>query len=228
MYDIDYNGTTGKMLGVAITTRPAIPVPQKRGEYVQVAGRDGSLFVSDGTYQDIQFEIQMNFVRAEHFWHDTARRVRNWLSGSGILRLGNDPEWHYRVKNASSTQMDNISKKGAVFTASFVCEPFQYHDGGQVFMDVDQVSLNPFHECQPVYEIHGTGEFVLEVNGNEVSGTSDGVAYIDTEKMIAYKDSQTRVVTSGDFEGLYLKNGQNAISINNGFTLKIKPNWRSL
>ena len=48
--------------------------------------------------------------------------------------------------------------------------------------------------------------------------------------MIAYRTDGTMQNTSltGDYEDLYLIEGENKVSITSGFVLKIIPNWRYL
>ncbi len=231
MYDISFNGTNCKENGVAVTTRPQIPVPLQRVEYVTVAGRNGTLKITDGTFEDVLVEVQMNFVRSPKWWHETAREIRNWLVGPGILRLSNLFDWHYRVKQAGLTGIDNINKMGGQFTAQFICEPFQYKDGGDAFLPKDEVLINPYLECEPVYLIEGSGNATLTVNGNQFkANVTGGKIYIDTEKKLVYNEAKQnrRTQTQGEYSDLYLKNGINTISITSGFTLTVKPNWRAL
>ena len=50
---------------------------------------------------------------------------------------------------------------------------------------------------------------------------------IDTEKMLAYREDgelQNTGVT-GDYGDLYLLHGENEISISEGFSLSVIPNW---
>lgn len=229
-YDISFNGIRTKEKGVAVTTRPQIPVPQKRVQYVEVAGVDGALKVTDGTYDNIALDVSMNFVRSPKWWHETAREIRNWLTGSGILRLDNLYGWHYRVKEAICSDMDNINKMGGKFTAQFICEPFQYHDGGDSWMMPDECLINPYFLCMPKYRIEGSGDVTLTVNDNtwEVEITGNHII-IDTEKKLVYNDSKVnlRPYTEGEYADLYLKSGINTIEVSSG-NLKIMPNWRSL
>ena len=229
-YDIAFNGIRTKQKGVAVTTRPNIPVPVKRVQYVEVAGMDGSLKVTDGTYDDITIEVSLNFVRSPKWWHETAREVRNWLQGSGILRLDNLHGWHYRVKEAICSDMENVNRMGGKFTARFICEPFQYHDGGDSWLMSEECLINPYYLCMPKYRIEGSGNVTLSVNDNEweIEITGDHII-IDTEKKLVYNDNKVnlRPYTEGEFADLYLKNGINTIEVSGG-NLKIMPNWRSL
>lgn len=228
-YDITFNGISGREKGIAVTTRPNIPVPQERTQYVEVAGRNGSLKITDGTYSDVTLDISMNFIRSPKWWHESAREIRSWLSGSGILRLENLHGWHYRVKEVTLSDIENVQKMGGRFSARFLCEPFQYHDGGDSWMPIAECLINPYFECEPIYRIEGSGNAVLTVNGNRMTANITGNhIIIDTEKKLTYNDSKVnlRPYTNGEYKDLYLKNGVNTITITGG-TLKIMPNWRA-
>lgn len=231
MFYFEYNGHNTTEYGVAVTTRPNIPVATPRGEYVEVAGRSGSLLVTDGTYENIEIEVEINFVRDEKYWWNTQRIIKNWLKGSGKLKFSDDDDWYYRVKQAYISDNQRKAKIGNELIANFICEPFQYRADGQQYFDVDEVKLNPYYEAQPTYKITGSGTFVLEINDEAVVGIDvDGVTIIDTEMMNAFDENGNLINNKmmGNYEDLWLKNGQNRIAINDDFTLQVKPNWRTL
>lgn len=227
MFEIIYRGQRSTNLGVAVTTRPNVPAPQPRGEFVEVAGRDGALLVTDGTFEDIEIPVSLNFVRAPKYWWDQYRRVKAWLSGSGELKMSDDPGWFYKVKVARIAGEERRVKVGGIIEASFICDPFQYAEAGKHFLDVSEVELNAYAPAKPVYKIEGTGAWTLTVNGKTATGTS--ATFIDTDKMLAYYQDQSKNNTVRcNYEDFYLKPGQNEIGISAGFTLKVQPNWRSL
>ena len=53
---------------------------------------------------------------------------------------------------------------------------------------------------------------------------------INTDVMLAYREDGTLQNTSvtGDYENLYLAEGDNTISVTDGFKLTVIPNWREL
>lgn len=230
MYDISFNGIKAWDKGIAVATRPSIPAPQKRGDFVDVAGLDGSLLVSDGTYENIEIEIEMNFVRAPHWIGNAYREAKNWLNGSGELILGDDSDVHYRVKLCQISDMDRRTRNGVDLEVTFVCDPFVYMNAGKNKLPVSEVLQNPYYLSKPIYYIRGEGECELTVNGNTMTALVGQNLVIDTEKMMSYRengDLQNTAVT-GDYEGLYLVSGSNSIEITNGFNLLVRPNWRSL
>ena len=230
MYDIFFNGAKAWDLGIAVATRPSVPPPQMRGSFVDVAGLDGSLLVTDNTYENIEIEIEMNFARKPEWLGNTYRAAKNWLTGSGELILGDDPEVYYRVKMASVSDMERRTRFGADIKATFICDPFTYFLSGKHKQSVENVLLNPYYLAKPIYHISGEGVCDLTVNGKTMRANVGQHLAIDTEKMLSYKNDGTlnNADVTGDYEDLFLKNGENTITITNGFTLEVIPNWRSL
>ena len=226
-YDFKFNDVSAWEMGVAVARRVSIPTPEKRGEFVQVAGRDGSLFVSDGTYEDIAFPIEMNFVRRRDLLMQSYRKIKNWLNGSGTIVFSNDSEVFYKVKSLTLSDFGIRGKQGADVVANVVADPFSYYRSGVYEYNLEEVLLNPYHECCPIYKVQGTGDFVLTVNGKSFVGRN-GSMTIDTDKMISYNSQMQRAKVSGDYEDIRLKSGENEIHITSGFTVKVVPNWRSL
>ena len=232
MYEIEYRGILSTTKGVAVTRRPNIPAPRRRGEFVDVAGRDGSLFVTDDTYEDIDIPVPLNFVRAPKYWMETYRDVKNWITGSGKLKMGDDPGWFYNCKNAYITNPKRVVRVGGTIDAHFICDPYQYKEGGQFLLNPTEALLNPYAPTRPIYYIEGNGTCEIEVNGFAAEVEVDGNIIIDTNRMVAYTktgDIVNRAFLAGAaFEAFWFKSGQNAAQVSNGFTLRIAPNWRSL
>ena len=86
---------------------------------------------------------------------------------------------------------------------------------------------NPFDEARPVYEIIGEGVCELTVNGSAMSANVGQNLTIDTARQCAYRTDGTaqNTAVTGDYTKLYLRTGENAISVSTGFTLRIIPHW---
>lgn len=232
MHWINFNNIKSKDLDVEIPQRPDIPAAVRRVDYIQIAGRDGYLTVSDETYENRIIPVPMNFIVKHGLdFMDKTRAITNWLTGPGILRCSDDPDGFYKVYNAYVG--DNIKrelKRAGFFTAYFNSDPYFYFNSGQVFLPINEAKLNPYKECKPVYRIEGHGVCTLEVNGNTVSPNVDGSLIIDTDLMMMYRENglAENTNTRCDYPKFQIQNGMNDISITNGFNLKIKTNWRSL
>lgn len=230
MFYITYKDISNRIYGMEVTTRPSIPAPALRGEYSQVAGKDGSLLLTDGTYDNIEIEVSLNFVSPRVKWGDTYRRAKNWLSGSGILRMSDDTDVFYKVKACGIKTADRRAKNGGYLTATFICDPFTYFNSGATELSPTEVSLNPYYLARPIYKIKGNGNCTLTVNGKTMNAVVGQNLTIDTDKMFAYREDGTlqNTAVTGDYDDLVLLPGQNSISITNGFDLKIISNFRSL
>lgn len=233
MFWMRFNDNKNTDFDVQVVERPNIPVPKKRVSYVTIPGKNGTLTKTDGTYENIQFDVKLNFLtRVKESFMQRVRVLKMWLSGSGELKFSDDPEVFYKVKNVSiSNQIERQLRRAGFFTASFTCDPFTYFESGRVKTDLEECKVNPYFECCPTYYLNGYGQVTLSVNGYQVNFTVDSNVIINTDLMIMYKESGelTKVNTIIDYDKLRFKNGYNELSMSGeGVTLKIEPNWRSL
>ena len=228
-FDFLYNGVSAWDYGVAVTTRPDIPAPQLRGSFVQIAGRDGELFETDGTYDNIEIPVKMNYVRAPHKTNEAFRRIKNWLSGHGELTFSDDSEVFFKVKNVNVTKHERKTKFGANLEAEFTCDPFTYYHSGKTPKSPEEVRLNPYYTAQPIYIVTGQGQCELTVNGNTMSFEVVNELRIDTSLMITFMQGipENQIIEGANYDEMYLQNGENEISITQGFDLAVIPNWRS-
>jgi len=241
MFDIIYNGHTAREFGVAITTRPSIPAPEKRGEWVEVGGRSGSILVTDDTYENIEIEIAMNFIAPRDRINQQFRRVKQWIQGvehdvaEGIneLRFSDDRGVFYKVKYAQVTEFARRTWRGADLVATFVCDPYTYLEEGLNEITMTAAKSNPGVNCCPIYHITGGNNTagVLTVNSNtfNFTGKTAGI-YLDTENGRAYTAAGVKLddTVFGDYSEIQLRHGDNTISVSPGatFTVKVIPNWR--
>ena len=230
MFYFTFNNRNNVTLGVEVATRPSIPAPQLRGEFVQIAGRDGSLFETDGSYENIEFPILLNYFRPPNEWGNTYRQVKAWLRGGGILRFSDDSDVFLKVKYCGVSEFERKTRYGANIEATFICDPYTYHDSGTAEMTPNEARFNPYDLAKPIYKITGNGNATLTVNGNRMTALVGGNLTIDTDLMLSYRNNgqDESTTVDGDYEDLYLLPGENTISITSGFTLKVIPNYRSL
>lgn len=229
MYWIDFNGHKNTDFGFMIPERVSVPAPVPRGDYVQVAGRDGSLLVTDGTYENIAIPVPMNYVSRADKQGESFRRAKAWLRGKGNLRFSDDTDVFYKVKACAITENQRRTKWGSDIAAEFICDPYTYLESGLIPITPGSI-YNPYDESNPIYKITGEGMCTLTVNGKSITANIGQNLTIDTDLMLAYRTDgtmQNRVVT-GDYNDLWLPSGNNSISISSGFAMNIIPNWRVL
>ena len=233
MYNIFYNGKSGNEIGVWVKERPPIPAPVLRTETISVPGRDGDLHRKTREIEDITIMVEFGFNSPENRWQETFRCAKRWLSsnGDGLLEMSDNKGYCYRVKSVTVGESEREARIFGAFTADFVCAGCHYPVSGQIiYSDMDEITYNPGFMCKPTYYITGDGVCTLSVNGKAVKANVGQNIIINTELMIAYRKDGTIANTAikGDYEDLYMEEGNNTITIAKGFALTVKPNWRYL
>ncbi|MCR1842752.1 distal tail protein Dit [Murimonas intestini] len=231
MYDMQYNERTGRSMGVRITQRPNIPIPEEKIETYSVEGRDGSLTVRTGKYKDIEIEILMGFYEKRSLWAERLREVKKWLhsQGQGRLKFADDPGYYYKVKYVKAKECERQLGKFGTFAATFVCEPYVYLDSGDIDIPIGTL-VNEYAAAHPVYHISGEGQCTLTVNKNTMVCNVGQILTIDTDRMVAYREDGTihNADVTGDYEGLWLIQGENTVTATSGFKVTVQPMWRRL
>ena len=231
MYDIMYLDQTAREHGLYIKKRPDIPVPEREYSEYQIPGRDGKLYEDLKTVGDIEINIDFNFMSAEKDWASVFRAAKQWLLGAkGKLILGDDQDFFYRVKKVSFSDWERTSLRIGNYAVDFICEGYAYLLEGTRENEIGNVQYNPYETCKPIYLITGEGVCTLTVNRKAMTANVGQNLTINTDLMLAYREDGTLMNTavSGDYEDLYLQPGENAISVSEGFEVRIIPNWRCL
>lgn len=230
MYNILYKGVNCSRFGIIPARRPSVPAPEIRVTEMEIPGRDGVLVETDGCYGTITIPVEFNYLVPPEKWMDAYRKAKRWLTGSGWLVLEDDQDYMYKVLYVKITDTERTSRRIGNFTAEFTCDPYAYLVSGQQEHSVTDVLYNPYMLSHPVYKITGEGVCTLTVNGNTMSANVGQNITIDTELMIAYREDGTMQNTevTGDYEKLYLQEGENTITVTSGFEVTVQPNWREL
>lgn len=218
-------------LGVLVRERPRIPSPEFEYEEINIPGRDGSLFRETKKVKDIVINVPFTFVDYEN-WQERLRNVRKWLlqKKDHKLILSDNEEYFYLVKHVKINATERKVKESGEFDVDFTCAGFQYRRDGALEHSVAEVEYNPYYECMPIYKIIGVGECTLAVNDKNMIANVNGHLIIDTNRMLTYRQDGKleNASVKGDYEDLYLEEGENMIRITPGFELKVIPNWRCL
>ena len=236
MYDFKLNNKNASEMGVYAIQRPNIPTPKKRIEQKSISGRNGILTIDDNTFEAISFEIECNFMsdKAETIAVN-ARKIRSWIYShqQSKLSFNDDANFFYKTQIIEMSDVDRTSHRIGIFTLNCTCDPFTYLTIGEREIDIIPQIINLYYTSTPIYKLTGNGVFKLTVNGNEFTVNVSGNAVIDSNLMLIYREDNGQLINQnsfGKFEDLWLKNGNNPISISkpNGGTVKIIPNWRTI
>lgn len=224
-YDIIYNGRTGADFDIVVEGYPRFTGGQKQYTQDAVAGRLGELVGEDTHKTNLAIECTLGFIKPA-FWPQI-RVLKEWLSGTGKLQFSDTPETFFRVWKVIYGDVDRQLRRFGKLPVTFICTPYEYRTDGQIAASPEELRLNPYATCRPIYQITGEGICELTVNGYTATANVSGDMAIDTERMLAYRSdgvSQNTMLTA-DYERMHLPNGENSISITEGFALKIIPNW---
>lgn len=217
---------------ITVAYRPDFPAPEPRYTDTQVPGRDGALTEFDGTYSDINVDVEMNYITNPQNWHAAWREVKRYLLKGGIreLRFSDDLSFYYKCKKIVLGTNEREFRHTAAFTATLTLAPYEYLTDGKERYPYQVCAFNRYEFCKPIYFITGEGMCTLTVNGNEMTANVGQNLTIDTDLQLAYRTDGTLQNTevAGNFDELYLLPGENTITVTDGFDLKIQPNWRCL
>ena len=231
----EFAGARNTDKGVRLLSLPVRYHPAERGEFIQVPGRDGSLWAGEDAFDDVTVRVQCQTTDDA----DMAA-VDAWLRGAGELRFSDDPERFYRarvVKEFSRSAAMNRFVNQA-FTVTFDCQPFLYHrEVENITLDgnPDTVTNPGTYKSAPRLTIEGTGDAVLTI-GTQILEVTDlaGGVIIDSELGECFDLTETAMrndrVTLMDDNFPALHPGANIISwTGTGVTkITVTPRWRDL
>lgn len=210
---------------------PRVRLGQEKYEKKTIPGR-GNVYLHTGTYSDTEIEmlIDVNAVWSPKNRIDAYLEARTFLLGCKTISFCNEADYFYKVRYMELDDVEQYSEDAGDFDATAICEAGIYLKSGIQEYDPTDILVNPYSECRPEYRITGEGACILTVNGNRMKANVGQNLVIDTGRKLSYRNSGTmqNTAVSGDYTKLYLKPGTNTISITNGFTLKVVPNWRCM
>lgn len=231
----EFAGARNTDKGVRLLSLPVRYHPAERGKFIQVPGRDGSLWAGEDAFDDVTVRVQCQTTDDA----DMAA-VDAWLRGAGELRFSDDPERFYRarvVKEFSRSAAMNRFVNQA-FTVTFDCQPFLYHrsvEDVEITATSHTVTNPGTYKSAPRIKITGTGTAVLTI-GTQIVEVDDlgGGIILDSELGECFNLDETQlknsVVTLMDDDFPTLAPGANIISwTGDGVTkVTVTPRWRDL
>lgn len=213
--------------GIIINKFPALSVPERQLDEIEVLGRNGNLVVDYGTYKDIDFTFQCtlkDFSRIDG--------VKAWLTGFDKLIMSWIPDKYYKARLINRIDIAQSLEEIGEFPLIFKAEPFGYAVNNSLITvtSPDSIINNPgTFEADPVIKIYGSGNVDLSIN-NSVVHLIDIADYITMDSVLqdCYKDT---VLCNSQMYGefLELQPGSNNISWTGSVSrIEITPNWRYL
>ncbi|WP_368244091.1 distal tail protein Dit [Clostridium tertium] len=225
-YFIVYNEKTNLDVNLLVASRPSKPSPIMQYEEVKVP--EGKTLYREKGYGDIDITVSFNFM-SKYSWDKDFRLIKSWLLGkvNNKLKFSDDLEVFYKVNKVTIDTPERLMKKIGKFNVTFTCEPYVYIDEGE--RELNSILYNNYLIARPIYRIVGEGYLNININNKTVKANVGQELIIDTDKGLCYRQGiVNNVALTGKYEDMYLKEGNNTFSWNNGFKIYILPNWRCL
>lgn len=223
-YDLEFNGYTGQHYGILFYDYPVISPGKKRYDTFSVPGMQGALISESNGRENAA--IQCTFAIISDRVHEVCRELGRWLDSAGILKFSDSPDAFYEVLVTDTGDMERELFRYGRYTVTFTVLPYEFMEDGQEAVE-EKTIYNQYQLCMPLYEIEGEGKCTLNVNGNTMTANVGQNLTIDSRLMIAYRNDGVNQSTAvyGEYERVWMPNGENTIEITNGFKLRVKPRW---
>lgn len=193
---LTYDGVDSSDFGVFISGEGVFDAPARRGEMISIPGRNGSLFMDEGVFENITVEYPA-FIGTgyEALFRTKLGDLRSALASRGNYKRLTDTyhpdEFRLGVfREGLEVDPQHITRAGG-FTMKFDCKPQRFLLSGEipVLYFANGFITNPtLFASSPLIKVTGNGTVAIGENGKYrfiVSGNT-GTIWIDTEIMEAY------------------------------------------
>lgn len=225
-YFLVYNSGTNLDVNLLIVARPSKPSPVMEYETVKVPG--GKTLYREKGYSDIEIPVSFNFIsKHPNLWDKDWRSIKRWLlsSGDGILKFCDDLEVFYKVNKVTIETPTRDMKRLGKFNVIFTCDPYTYFNTEEE--ELNNLVNNQYEVSRPVYRIVGNGELSLTVNNKLIKVNVGQELIINTDLGLTYREGIINNTSlTGNYEDLYLQEGENTFEWTENFRIFITPNWR--
>lgn len=193
---LTYDGVDSSSFGVFISGDGVFDAPARRGEMISIPGRNGSLFMDEGVFENITVEYPA-FIGTgyENLFRTKLGDLRSWLSSRGNYKRLTDTyhpdEFRLGVfREGLKVDPQYITRAGK-FTMKFDCKPQRFLLSGEksVLFSGNGVITNPtVFASSPLIKVTGNGTVAIGENGKYrfIVSNNPGTIWIDTEIMEAY------------------------------------------
>lgn len=191
---LTYDGVDSSNFGVFISGDGVFDAPARRGEMISIPGRNGSLFMDEGVFENITVEYPA-FIGTgyEELFRTKLGDLRSWLSSRGNYKRLTDTyhpdEFRLGVYREGLEVDPEVITRAGEFTLKFDCKPQRYLTAGEdpIVLNSGALITNPtLFYAKPLLKVIGNGTVRIEPYEFIVSG-NDGELWIDSEIMESYK-----------------------------------------
>lgn len=190
---LTFDGVDSSDFGVFISGEGAFDAPARRGEMISIPGRNGSLFMDEGVFENITVEYPA-FIGTgyEELFRTKLGDLRSALSSRGNYKRLTDTyhpdEFRLGIfREGLEVDPQHITRAGG-FTMKFDCKPQRFLVSGEdpVMFTAKGTIVNPtLFESSPLIRVTGNGTVAIGDYRFTVSNTHETIT-IDSDLMEVY------------------------------------------
>lgn len=235
---ISYDGVSSEEFGVDLTAIGSFTGPDRDVEAIDIPGRDGTLIIDNGRYQNISISYGCKI------WRKRSNEFREAFSAfadfllsrqNGYYRLEDDADPdHFRMARVTGGIDPSVTEAwdgpvAAEFDITFDCKPQRFLKSGEEALQIASGSVlyNPTtHDAAPLIRIYGTGSVTINDVTITIASGADSFIDLDCYNHHAVEGTVNRssLVTLDEWPALVP--GINQISYDSTITdVNITPNW---
>ena len=193
---LTYDGVDSSSFGVFISGDGVFDAPARRGEMISIPGRNGSLFMDEGVFENITVEYPA-FIGTgyEELFRTKLGDLRSALSSRGNYKRLTDTyhpdEFRLGIfREGLEVDPQHITRAGG-FTMKFDCKPQRFLVSGEdsvVFYGNGSITNPTLFASSPLIKVIGNGTVAIGEDGEYrfIVSNNDGTIWIDSEIMEAY------------------------------------------
>ncbi len=178
----EYAGTKSTDMGLRLLSMPRRYSPVANGLREEVPGRDGYLWIPDGSYMSVDISVDCETMDGYNL-----DEINAWLTQSGedFLCFSDEPDRAYKAHVVDPYSAENrfLSFDRKRLAINFSCQPhrYEYPESEPVRMLEAGFVDNPGTiDSLPRVEVAATGDYTLTINGCVIDVTG-GSIIIDSE-----------------------------------------------
>lgn len=197
MGKIEFNGKSTEDLELIVQTAPTYTFPERDMSSVHVPGRNGDLYIDNGSFKNVDrtYSLAKVFRRNEQHYPTNAEQILAWLHSAkgkyAILKDSYDSNVYRKAMFHGSGQFTNILDQALTFTVTFKCKPQRYLISGDDPVDIELTTYTEEGE----YMAKKTGEientyFYTTLPAITISGIDSALVNLDEILMLTIENDE--------------------------------------
>ena len=193
---LTYDGVDSSSFGVFISGEGVFDAPARRGEMISIPGRNGSLFMDEGVFENITVEYPAFIGTSyEALFRQKLGDLRSAMTSRGNYKRLTDTyhpdEFRLGVYREGLEVDPQYLTRAGGFTLKFDCKPQRFLISGEIphIFIANGTIINPtLFASSPLIKVTGNGTVAFGNNGEYrfIVSNNTGTIWIDTDIMEAY------------------------------------------